>query len=252
MRLDKFLWNLWIIARSDVGQWAKKWHITINQIPTRKPQEQVSSGDIINIHHGEIVQNIIVCDNNTIILHKPLGYVSSNVEDGWHPSYRDLLHNYPYVKLLNPAGRLDVDTTGLLLCTSNNQLMHRVIHPNRKVGKTYLITSMLELTDDELDQLRRGVQIEEKWWHITTKEAIITRIDTHHVILTIFEWRYHQIKKMLMSINNKVVWLHRAAIWWLMLDWIGEWKLQELNEDQIDSIFTADYQQIHQTLLTSI
>gem|GEM_PF-1760666 len=92
-----------------------------------------------------------------------------------------------------------------MLCTSDNVLLHRIIHPNRKVGKTYLVTSMLELTDDELDLLRTGVEIIEQGTTHTTKPSLITRIDTHHIIITIFEGRYHQIKKMLLSINNKVV-----------------------------------------------
>jgi 16S rRNA U516 pseudouridylate synthase RsuA-like enzyme len=65
--------------------------------------------------------------------------------------------------------------------------MHRIIHPNRKVGKTYIVTSMLELTDAELDQLRTGVEIEDNGTKIMTKSALVTRIDTHHIILTIFE-----------------------------------------------------------------
>lgn len=155
------------------------------------------------------------------------------------------------LKLINPAGRLDVDTTWLLLCTSDNELMHRIIHPNRKVGKTYLVTSMLEITDVELDQLRSGVEIEDNGTKIMTKSALATRIDTHHIILTIFEGRYHQIKKMLLSLNNKVVWLHRAAIWSLMLGTLPVGEFTQLSDEQITSMFEVDYVIIHQKIQES-
>lgn len=249
MRIDKYLWNLWIIDRSEVGQWTRQWLITVDGVQLRKQSDHIQVGQMITLTRPDHEQQIPVIDHVTVMIHKPDWYVSSNVEDGWHPSYRELLWDRPYTNLMNPAGRLDVDTTGLLLCTSDNELMHRIIHPNRKVGKTYLVTSMLELTDAELDQLRSGIEIEDKWWSLMTKPSLITRIDTHHIILTIFEWRYHQIKKMLMSINNKVVWLHRAAIGWLMLSStlpVGEFV--QLDDTQIASIFEVDYQQIHDNL----
>lgn len=249
MRLDKYLWNLWIIDRSEVGQWTRQWLITVDGVQLRKQSDHIQVGQMITLTRPDHEQQIPVIDHVTVMIHKPSWYVSSNVEDGWHPSYRELLWDRPYANLVNPAGRLDVDTTWLLLCTSNNELMHRIIHPNRKVGKTYLVTSMLELTDAELDQLRIWVQIEDKWWTLMTKPSLITRIDTHHIILTIFEWRYHQIKKMLLSINNKVVWLHRAAIGWLMLSStlpVGEFT--QLDDTQITSIFEVSYENIHHDL----
>lgn len=249
MRLDKYLWNLWIIIRSEVPQWTKQWLISIEGVVASRHKDHVQAGQIITLHRPEYDQDITVMDNISIMLHKSDGYVSSNVEDGGHASYRELLWDRPYAKLMNPAGRLDVDTTWLLLCTSDNELMHRIIHPNRKVGKTYLVTSMLELTDAELDQLRAGVSIEDKWWTMMTKASLITRIDTHHIILTIFEWRYHQIKKMLLSINNKVVWLHRAAIGALMIGDLPVGEFSELSQEQIDTIFNPDYAAIHKTLL---
>ncbi len=249
MRLDKYLWNLWIIERSEVGQWTRKWLITVNGVSLRKQSDHVHIGQVIIIHHEDHDQQIPVIEHMTIMLHKPDWYVSSNVEDGWHPSYRELLGDRPYTKLINPAGRLDVDTTWLLICTSDNELMHRIIHPNRKVGKTYLVTSMLEITDTELDQLRNGVEIEDNGAKIMTKSAIATRINTHHIILTIFEWRYHQIKKMLLSLNNKVVWLHRAAIGSLMLDSLSVGKFTQISNEIIISMFEVNYQQIHNKLV---
>lgn len=249
MRLDKYIWNLWIIDRSEVGQWTRRWLITVDGLVLRKQSDHVQIGQVITIHHEGHDQQINVVEDMTIMLYKPQWYVSSNVEDGWHPSYRDLLQDRPYIKLMNPAGRLDVDTTGLLLCTSDNELMHRIIHPNRKVGKTYLVTSMLEITDDELDQLRNGVEIEDNGTKIMTKSAIATRIDEHHIILTIFEWRYHQIKKMLLSLNNKVVWLHRAAVWSLVLGSVSVGEFIQLSAEQITAMFEVDYTEVHNNLL---
>jgi len=248
MRLDKYLWNLWIIARSDVPQWTKQWLISINGTVASTHKEHIQAGQTITLHRPELDQDITVVDTISMMLHKPEWYVSSNVEDGWHPSYREILGDWAYTKLMNPAGRLDVDTTWLLLCTSDNELMHRIIHPNRKVGKTYLVTSMLELTDTELDKLRLWVEIEDKWWTLMTKPSLITRINTHHIILTIFEWRYHQIKKMLLSINNKVVWLHRAAIGGLLIGDLPVGEFVQLSPEQIDSIFAVDYDLVHNLL----
>lgn len=250
IRLDKYIWNLWVIARSEVGDWTKQWLISVDGESISKPWGHIQVGQTITLHFPEHDQLIPVLESMTIMLHKAEWYVSTNIEDGGHPSYRELLVDRPFAAIMNPAWRLDVDTTGLLLCTSDNVLLHRIIHPNRKVGKTYLVTSMLELTDDELDLLRAGVEITEQGTKHITKPSLITRIDTHHIIITIFEWRYHQIKKMLLSINNKVVWLHRAAIGSLML---GEWKVGEfevLDAARIESMFVVDYDIIHQQLLS--
>jgi 16S rRNA pseudouridine516 synthase len=126
---------------------------------------------------------------------------------------------------LHIAGRLDVDTTGLVLITSDGQWSHKITSPKKDCGKRYLV-ELAEPIDDSLIQVfADGVELRNE--DELTKPALLDIIDSTHVRLTISEGKYHQVKRMFAAVGNRVVNLHREAVGDIELNTdlaAGEWR----------------------------
>ena len=148
------------------------------------------------------------------MMNKPLDYVCSQ-EDPSHPTVFNLFDELGVDKL-HIAGRLDVDTTGLLLVTDDGQWSHRVTSPKQRCGKKYSVALALPVTDEVIGLFEEGIQLKSE--KDKTLPAKIEILDERHLYLTLYEGKYHQVKRMFASIGNKVVELHRDAIGTLLLD----------------------------------
>jgi 16S rRNA pseudouridine516 synthase len=148
------------------------------------------------------------------MLHKPPGVVCST-EDGDHRTVLELIPE-PLRQGLHVAGRLDIDTTGLVLLTDDGGWTHRVISPKRHCAKRYHVQFESPLTDEARQRLEQGVLLrgEER----ETLPALIAPCSLDQLRLTIREGRYHQIKRMFAAVGNRVVALHREAIGEIELD----------------------------------
>lgn len=186
-------------------------------------------GDIIHIDHwGGIIPLAIECKEFvTILLHKPKWYVCSDIDEWWHKSYNKLLMQCPYWKTLHVAGRLDQDTTWLVVCTNNGDLNHRIISPKHKLIKTYIVHCEWVITEVMIDKLRQGVKLDDGY---ITLPAELVRVETNdrEIILRIVEGKYHQVKRMLEAVWNKVVNLHRSEIGDRNLHGLKEWEWRYL------------------------
>ena len=111
-------------------------------------------------------------------------------------------------------GRLDIDTTGFLLLTNDGETAHKILSPNKKVGKTYVVTAKLPVTEDMLCALREGVDI----GGVITKKADARLLSPDTVRLTIYEGKFHQIKRMFYAVGNEVILLKRIAYGNVFLD----------------------------------
>ena len=163
--------------------------------------------------------------HRTLLLHKPAGYVCSQAESGLRVV--DLLPKE--LRLQQPAfntvGRLDKDTTGLLLLTTDGALLHRLTHPKHHLPKTYMVTLADPLRGDEAVVFASGTLMlrgETK----PLRPAQLVPTGTHTATLTLHEGRYHQIKRMFGAVGNRVVGLHRAQFGALTLDGltVGQWR----------------------------
>ena len=143
-----------------------------------------------------------------------------------YPSYKKQILDCPYVHLLHVAGRLDVDTEGLLLLSNDGQFIHQVISPKRDKEKEYEVwlQSPISLTDCE--QLQNWVQLDDGY---LTKPAKVQQLEEKKILLTITEGKYHQVKRMLEAVENKVIYLKRLRIWSRTLEGLdkGQRKLIE-------------------------
>lgn len=145
----------------------------------------------------------------SILLNKPAGYECSR-KPQHHPSVLELLPLPLRERGVQPIGRLDEDTTGLLLITDDGQLNHQLSSGKRKVPKVYLATTKHPLDQAQLDRLLAGVLLADEVEPVVAVAA--ERIDDHLLRLTLTEGKYHQVKRMVAAVGNRVDALHREAL----------------------------------------
>jgi len=166
-----------------------------------------------------------------IMLYKPAGYITAM------SSERDVKLVAELVRVpekIFPVGRLDKDTTGLLLFTNDGELTNRLLHPRYEHEKTYEISLQRELTEDALRELEQGVMLEDGMTAPAKAELLASR----KLQLTIHEGRKRQVKRMLEAVGNKVVTLKRVAFAGLTLGdlKVGEWR--ELTAREVTMLCT--------------
>jgi 23S rRNA pseudouridine2605 synthase len=145
-----------------------------------------------------------------LLLYKPKGYVTTYKDPDGRPTVYDLLKDVP--EKVFSAGRLDLDTTGLLIFTNDGEFADRITSPESHVPKTYLVKASMLLTDDQLDQLRRGVTLADG----PTRPAVVKRLrdSGRHTFfeITITEGRNRQVRRMVETLGARVLKLVRTEI----------------------------------------
>lgn len=204
-RLDKFLGMLWIVTRSKTKYFLRDHVVMIDGQPVEDKAQYVREGQIITIDDDPIT----VVSQVTVCIHKPTGYVSSDTDEWGHLSYQHLLLDCPYRHMVHVAGRLDQDTTWLLIATSDGAFAHRIISPKTHCWKTYLVYVADALTPQMIEQLAWGVTLDDGTW---TLPARAEQIGTHELKLSLREGKFHQVKRMLQAVWNTVLSLHRTHI----------------------------------------
>lgn len=214
MRLDKYIANNSAYSRSDVRKLVKNSAITINgELANSADQKIAPFNDEILVNN----QTISVQSAQYYMLHKPINVVCANTHPDY-PTVIDLLYTLPpeLRSKLQIAGRLDVDTTGLVLLTDDGQWNHKVTSPRSDCVKIYEVELEQPFNPAFLADFERGMLLEGE--DKPTLPAQITVVDDLHVRLGICEGRYHQVKRMFLFASNKVLKLHRASIGPLALD----------------------------------
>lgn len=169
-----------------------------------------------------------------IMLHKPKGYVSTTDDERGRKTVMDFFAGKYPGKRLFPVGRLDYDTEGLLLVTTDGDLANRLMHPSGEIEKTYLAKVEGEVTEAELAVLRGGVILDGR----KTKRCRIKLLGTDdgfsRVEVVISEGRNRQVRRMFESINREVVMLRRTAIGELRLGGLSRGAFRELKEGEVE------------------
>ena len=151
-----------------------------------------------------------------LMLHKPTGTECSQKPSTWPSIYTLLpspLRTRPQkaaVQGVQAVGRLDQDTTGLLLLTDDGKFIHRMSSPKHHMPKVYEVTTKHEITDSQVEKLLAGVVLDDSPKPV--KAAACERVSETHLKLTLTEGKYHQVKRMLAAVGNRVEGLHRSAI----------------------------------------
>jgi len=227
MRLDKFITQATNLTRSQ----AKK---MISQKRVLVEGKIVTEAKIKIVQNQEIKLDSRVLSlslKRYIMLNKPAGYICST-QDEVHPSALKLLDSSS-MKDLHFAGRLDVDTTGLVLISDDGQWTHLVTSPKNKCHKIYRVVTDKVIDNSQIEQLTKGVLL--KGESKPTLPASVQLINSNEIDLTLYEGRYHQVKRMLAAVGNHVISLHRLQIGEIKLGGLnkGSWKV--LSEREISS-----------------
>lgn len=204
MRLDKFIGANTRYSRSQIQQLVRQGVVTVNGEVAGKSNQHISDADVVYLD-GELV---VARQPRYIMLYKPAGYVCAN-NDSEHPTVLDLLDE-PFKQDLQIAGRLDVDTTGLVLITDDGDWNHKITSPRHEHRKTYIVTTADPIPESAIVLFETGLTLhgESK----ATLPAQLEIIAPNLARLRICEGKYHQVKRMFAAIGNRVVALHREAI----------------------------------------
>lgn len=226
MRLDKFLTECGVGTRRDVKNIISKNEITINDKKVNSPKEKIDlENDVIKI--GERV--LKYKKDRFYIMNKTSGFITAT-EDTREKTVMELLPEWVIKKDLFPVGRLDKDTEGLLLFTNNGKIAHELLSPKKHVDKTYLVKLLKEIDKKSVNLLEEGVDI----GGYITKPSKVQIINNTEILLTICEGKFHQVKKMLEAVGNKVIYLKRLSFGNLEL---GDLPLGEVKEVDLKDIF---------------
>lgn len=209
MRLDKYLSEAAVATRSESAKAARAGQITVDGKTAQSCAVHIDPESAVVTYRGKVVEWRRF---TYVMLNKPKGYVSSTEDRG--ATVMDLLP--PEFGKMNmfPCGRLDIDTTGLLLVTNDGETAHRLLSPARHVAKTYAFTITSPIGEDERKALERGVDI---GGHISAPAAVELETPTAGKI-TITEGKFHQIKRMFHAVGSEVTELERVAFGPLTLD----------------------------------
>ena len=227
MRLDKRLSSASNLTRSQAGKAIRAGEVNVDGELVRDRGAQVADGQEVTWQNVSI--NAIT-GPRYYMLNKPAGQVCANADKRDTTIFDELWITRR--EQLHVAGRLDKDTTGLLLLTDDGQWSHRITSPRHQHFKTYLVTLRDELADADLMTLENGILLsgEKK----ATLPAKVERVDDKTIRLSIAEGRHHQVKRMLLAVENEVVALHRESMGQIKLDETlepGGWR--ELTESEI-------------------
>jgi len=173
-----------------------------------------------------------------ILLHKPVGYTCSTKDPG--RIIYDLLPPRFRLRspLLSPVGRLDRNTSGMLLMTDDGALLHRIVSPKSKLAKVYEAALAQDLRGDEAALFASGTLMLESE-QTPLAPAGLEAIDARHARLTLTEGRYHQVRRMFAAVGNHVEALHRSRIGGLELGDLPAGRWRELDEADLRNLFAA-------------
>lgn len=228
MRIDKFLSVTGTCSRADAKRAIRGKGVSVNGCIVKNADAQVDeNGDEI-LFFGK---KIIYRQYSYIMLNKPEGVVSAT-EDGRDITVLDLLPDGVRNDRMFPCGRLDKNTIGLILITDNGDLGHRLLAPKSHVSKRYKFKSRDPISVDDAKRFEGGLTLEDGY--VTLPAKIELDDDCFGGIITLTEGKYHQIKRMLEALDNKIVYLERISFGPLELDQSlqrGEWRY--LSESEI-------------------
>lgn len=207
MRLNKYIASAGVCSRRKADELIANGNVKVNGASVREHGVQVEPGDVVAVN-GKVIEE--PADKIYVAVNKPLGYITSMDDDKGRATVAELVEDIP--ERLFPVGRLDYNTTGLLIMTNDGQLTYTLTHPKHEVWKTYVAVVAGVLSDTRIAKLRKGVDI---GGFVTSpaKVKVIKQMPRHAVVeIKIREGKNRQVRKMFAAVGNKVQSLERTAI----------------------------------------
>lgn len=238
MRLDKFICKSTELTKDEVILCVSQGRVKVNNEVILDVSTQVHENNRITLNDNRLTSRPF----RYLLLHKPAGTLCSNT-DGDYPSVFNLssvqLH-LEKISELHIAGRLDVDTTGLILITDDGRWTYHITRPDKECKKVYRVRLSRDICDEKACELvalfKKGIQLQGETQ--LTLPAVLDIVSANEVLLTITEGKYHQVKRMFAAVGNRVLRLHRERIGRIQLD-VKEGQWRYLSDDEVQSFFTA-------------
>jgi len=219
--LERVLSKAGVGSRTEARAWIADGRVKVNGKVTRDPDQWI---DIARDRVRFDNQPLEARERIYVLLYKPTGYLTTYKDPQGRPTVYDLIEDVG--TFVSPVGRLDLDTSGLLLLTNDNQFAERVTNPASHVPKTYLVKSSVLLTDEQLQHLRDGIELSDG----PTRPAVVKRLRDSakytHFEITLTEGRNRQVRRMVEALEAKVLKLVRVRIGTIAIGslQIGKWR----------------------------
>lgn len=226
-RLNRYLASAGVASRRAVEQHIRDGRVTVNGevagLATR-----VSEGDVVRLDGVPIEPP----PARTVLLHKPAGVLTTASDPRGRRTVVELV---AAAERLFPVGRLDMDTTGALLLTSDGDLAHRLMHPRHGVAKTYLAAVRGQPSAEAIDRLRGGVELDDG----PTAPAEVEAVGEDALRITIREGRNRQVRRMCAAVGYPARSLHRERYAFLDVDDLAEGAWRDLTDDELERLHRA-------------
>lgn len=233
-RLQKVIAHAGVASRRAAEKLITAGKVTVNGTVVTELGTKVGENDQVSVQGMPLERERLVY----YLLDKPRGVISSAKDEKGRKTVVDILTGAGVSARVYPVGRLDYDTTGILLLTNDGELANQLMHPRFEVEKVYVAKVKGVVTNDEMRRLRRGVVVDGR----RTKEARTKLISTAKdqttalVKLTIHEGHYHQVKKMLAAVGHPVIKLHRESYGPLDLTGLQPGQFRELKSAEVRAL----------------
>jgi 23S rRNA pseudouridine2605 synthase len=221
VRLNAYLARAGIASRRSSEELIRAGRVTVNG-ETAGLATFVETGDRVAVDGKDVGPEPLTY----VLLNKPPGVVTTARDPHGRPTVVGLVG---HERRVVPVGRLDADTTGVLLLTNDGPLAHRLMHPRYEVNKVYEVEVEGEPSDEALERLMKGVELDDG----VTAPAEARRFGASRLELTVHEGRKHQVKRMLAAVGHPVTRLHRSAYAGLTASGLAQGEWRELSEDEV-------------------
>lgn len=214
-------------SRTEARKWIHARRVRVNDKVIENPDHWIDLERDQVLLDGKPLRK---AESMYLLLHKPTGYLTTYDDPEGRPTIYDLLPDRE--KYLFPVGRLDLDTSGLLVLTNDTAFAERMTNPEYKVPKTYRVKASKPLSDEDLDRLRNGLELKDG----PTRPALVTRNGVAAFEITITEGRNRQVRRMVEAVGARVEKLERIAIGTVTLGELAPGKTRELTADELQSL----------------
>lgn len=234
IRLDKYLCVCKVGSRTEVKKFIKQKLVTVNGIIASKPEEKVDENSDVICFKGK---QLLYEQFGYYLLYKEAGYVTA-LTDATHKTVMEELPE-EIRKGISPIGRLDKDTEGLLLFTNDGEFAHHIISPGHHIPKTYETELDVALPEDACERFAAGLDIGDDAKTLPAKLELLPNYvhENGHIRycarVTIYEGRYHQVKRMFHAVGCKVLYLKRVSIGSLSLEGLAPGECRKLSDEEV-------------------
>jgi len=235
MRLDKLISNCGFGSRKEVKILMKKGLVTVDSVVCKRPETQVDPS-CQRVCVGDVV--VEYEKYSYLMMNKPAGVISATFDEE-HTTVVDLVEErYRYAQVF-PVGRLDKDTTGLLILSNDGGFAHRTLSPKKHVEKVYRVELSSAIDEDTIKAFEAGIKLEDAKGDFITMPAGLVALDEDGLVaqVTIREGKFHQVKRMFEALGIKVLALKRTHFAGIALDGsLAEGEYRRLTDDELKSV----------------